>query len=219
MHVCTGGDRLGLDGHVCSQSQSLPASPLRCHERRTSRQQCACSSAASTSGASYEHIEFVRQSTGKTTQIQLATRALKRAFRRCHDQGIGGSECCQSAARQCNSQSSHSGTGRCRPCKTGSSCNCILELLSELYVVCRTSAVTRLCYVLSAAILPGRGFADLGQNYVFMAGFWGWFLAQTCKVTFTNLKQIPHSCWLRCRRFTSVSCRFSQKDGAKESGI
>ena len=51
--------------------------------------------------------------------------------------------------------------------------------------VCRRlqlKPVSKLCLLLSAAILPGNGFADLGQNYVFMAGFWGWFLAQSCKV-------------------------------------
>ena len=41
---------------------------------------------------------------------------------------------------------------------------------------------SRMCLLFGAAILPGNGFLDLGQNYVFMAGFWGWFLAQTCKV-------------------------------------
>lgn len=41
----------------------------------------------------------------------------------------------------------------------------------------------KLGVLLSAAFLPGWGFADLGQNYVFMAGFWGWFLAQSCKVS------------------------------------
>ena len=47
--------------------------------------------------------------------------------------------------------------------------------------LCRSPAA-KICFLLSAAILPGGGFADLGKNYVFMAGFWGWFLAQTCKV-------------------------------------
>ncbi len=42
--------------------------------------------------------------------------------------------------------------------------------------------LSQLCLLLGAVVLPGKGFADLGQNYVFMAGFWGWFLAQSCKV-------------------------------------
>jgi len=42
--------------------------------------------------------------------------------------------------------------------------------------------LSQLCLLLGAVVLPGRGFADLGQNYVFMAGFWGWFLAQSCKI-------------------------------------
>ena len=54
-------------------------------------------------------------------------------------------------------------------------------MLTTAVPICRSSAA-RVCCFLSAAILPGGGFADLGKNYVFMAGFWGWFLAQTCKV-------------------------------------
>ncbi|KAL0035097.1 hypothetical protein WJX79_000219 [Trebouxia sp. C0005] len=42
--------------------------------------------------------------------------------------------------------------------------------------------LSQLCLLLGAVVLPGKGFADLGQNYVFMAGFWGWFLAQSCKI-------------------------------------
>lgn len=30
--------------------------------------------------------------------------------------------------------------------------------------------------------LPGGGFSDLFTNRVFLAGFWGWFTAQTLKV-------------------------------------
>lgn len=94
-----------------------------------------------------------------------------------------------------------------------------IELFSELYVACRISAVSKLCCLLSAAILPGRGIADIGQNYVFMAGFWGWFLAQTCKVTFKSLTKAHTAAGSRCRPIMSPSCRFSQNDGEKESGI
>ena len=33
----------------------------------------------------------------------------------------------------------------------------------------------------------GGGFSDLGTNYVFMAGFWAWFLAQGCKASLCAL--------------------------------
>jgi uncharacterized protein len=31
-------------------------------------------------------------------------------------------------------------------------------------------------------VLPGGGLSDLFTNRVFLAGFWGWFTAQTLKV-------------------------------------
>lgn len=69
--------------------------------------------------------------------------------------------------------------------------------------MCRQStAAAKLCMLFSAAVLPGSGFAELGKNYVFMAGFWGWFFAQGCKV------QIAHSMLLPSRTacLTAHSC-------------
>lgn len=45
-------------------------------------QQCACSFAASTSGSSYESLEHNGQTPGKLRHVHIATRALKRGFRR-----------------------------------------------------------------------------------------------------------------------------------------
>lgn len=59
----------------------------------------------------------------------------------------------------------------------------------RLVSCCRKSTkAAKLCVLFGVAVLPGSGFAELGKNYVFMAGFWGWFLAQGCKVRFSDCK-------------------------------
>lgn len=35
----------------------------------------------------------------------------------------------------------------------------------------------------TASVLPAGGWSDLGHNYIFTAGFWGWFIAQSLKVS------------------------------------
>eukprot|EP00878_Enallax_costatus_P006669 GHUV01006990.1.p1 GENE.GHUV01006990.1~~GHUV01006990.1.p1 ORF type:complete len:276 (+),score=66.75 GHUV01006990.1:270-1097(+) len=38
-------------------------------------------------------------------------------------------------------------------------------------------------------VLPGGGFSDLFTNRVFLAGFWGWFTAQTLKIFTKRIKK------------------------------
>ncbi|KAL3149064.1 prolyl aminopeptidase [Trebouxia sp. C0010 RCD-2024] len=153
MHICTGVDRPSVNWHVCSQARLLHTDALRCHDRRSLRQTCRCSCSASTSEGSAENYQLPSYQSGNATRcIHSAKRALKRAFRHDRGQHSRSPECCVAAPVSCK----HS-----RPSR---------------------NSAANLCFLLTAAILPGRGFADLGQNYVFMAGFWGWFLAQTCKI-------------------------------------
>jgi len=43
--------------------------------------------------------------------------------------------------------------------------------------------------LLTIPALPGGGFNDLFTNRVFLAGFWGWFMAQTLKIFTKRLKK------------------------------
>lgn len=38
----------------------------------------------------------------------------------------------------------------------------------------------------TASVLPAGGWSDLGHNYIFQAGFWGWFIAQGLKASFLS---------------------------------
>ena len=50
----------------------------------------------------------------------------------------------------------------------------------------------------TASVLPAGGWSDLGHNYIFQAGFWGWFIAQSLKVG-SHIQPI-------CTSDTSKSC-------------
>ena len=40
-----------------------------------------------------------------------------------------------------------------------------------------------LASALTTAVLPSGGWSDLGHNFIFQAGFWGWLIAQCLKVS------------------------------------
>lgn len=195
MHIHTGVDRPSLNWHVCSPARLLQTNAARCHDRHALRRKCSCSCAASTSDGSAEHCQFQSQRSSSTARcIHSAKRALKRALRRDRSQDFSHHDCWQAAPVPSN----HSRPSRYSTC-TGRALVATRTAHWAPFLTCRKSAA-KLCFLLSAAILPGRGFADLGQNYVFMAGFWGWFLAQTCKVKAVQAQ--PH-----CSQMCSVDAR------------
>ena len=50
-------------------------------------------------------------------------------------------------------------------------------------VMCRNDVSAAMAAMTMLPVLPGGGFSDLFTNRVFLAGFWGWFTAQTLKVS------------------------------------
>lgn len=147
-------DRLSLNLPACTSARLRCATTLQPSERQSSHRYCCnCSSAASTSGATDE------EQLSTFGCIRHATRAVKHAYRLCKSQRqrLEASQLSDSFLRVRGKDTSV-GSVRWLP------------------------PFSNMCLMLGIAVLPGNGFADLGRNYVFMAGFWGWFLAQTCKI-------------------------------------
>lgn len=153
MHVSLGSDRLGLKSHACTSALRCTG-PVRSSDRPARWNCCTCSAAARISGTGDEEPQLVGFGC-----IGQATRAVKHAYRLTLSQA----QRFQALQLADRSESHHTG-----------------ESASEK--VRNPRPLSQLCLLLGAAVLPGKGFADLGQNYVFMAGFWGWFLAQSCKI-------------------------------------
>lgn len=187
-------DRLSLNLPACTSARLRCATTLQPSERQSSHRYCCnCSSAASTSGATDE------EQLSTFGCIRHATRAVKHAYRLCKSQRqrleasqlsdsflpVRGKDTSVGSVRYtvtyialcaCH-QLTHAGA--CLVCLV---CDVALVLSRWL------PPFSNMCLMLGIAVLPGNGFADLGRNYVFMAGFWGWFLAQTCKVPVKSLQ-------------------------------
>lgn len=64
---------------------------------------------------------------------------------------------------------------------------CRKHRLQELLV--GSDATTAMAAMALIPTLPGGGFSDLFTNRVFLAGFWGWFTAQTLKIFTKRIKK------------------------------
>jgi len=149
---------LQSSGHVVTRPPLLLATRVRLQKKRPAQQRtCSCSSVFSPSDA---HPQAHERQYSRVSQENKALKQIQRAVTRL-------------------SHRWHSRKHKQDSAITDTSTN---ATISRNPFYRQSTAAAKLCMLFSAAVLPGSGFAELGKNYVFMAGFWGWFFAQGCKI-------------------------------------